>query len=223
MESSLHRQLKAEYAGPQARQEVRLGRWRIDAVVDERLIEVQHASLAAIRDKIQSLLAEHSVLVVKPIVARRRIVKLASLEGPVRERRLSPKQGTLLELFQELVHFTRVFPHPRLCLEVLLVETEEHRYPGHGRRRRWRKSDYEVADERLLAIRSRLRLERAEDLLQLLPQRPPRTFDSAQLAAAIDRPRWVAQQVAYCLRNMGAAREVGKRGNTRLYELTSAA
>lgn len=223
MESSLHRQLKAVYAGPSDRQEVRLGRWRIDAVVDERLIEVQHASLAAIRDKIRSLLDEHSVLVVKPIVARRQIVKLAGPEGPVRERRQSPKRGTLLELFHELVHFTRVFPHPRLSLEVLLVETEEHRYPGHGRRRRWRKSDFEVADERLLAIRSRLRLETAQDLLQLLPSRPPPTFDSAQLAVAIDRPRWVAQQVAYCLRHMGAAREVGKRGNTRLYQLASAA
>ena len=45
----------------------------------------------------------------------------------------------MLDLFEELVHFTRVFPHPRLTLEVVLVEIEEWRYPGHGRRRRWRR------------------------------------------------------------------------------------
>ena len=30
------------------------------------------------------------------------------------------------------VHFTRVFPHRRLTLEVVLIEIEEWRYPGHG-------------------------------------------------------------------------------------------
>ena len=44
-------------------------------------------------------------------------------------------RGTFVDLFDELVHFTRVFPHPRLALEVVLVEIEEWRYPGHGRRR----------------------------------------------------------------------------------------
>ena len=43
---------------------------------------------------------------------------------------------TYTDLFDDLVHFTRVFPHRRLTLEVPLVDIEEWRYPGHGRRRR---------------------------------------------------------------------------------------
>ena len=71
-------------------------------------------------------------------------------DGPVASRRLSPKRGTLLDLFHELVYFTRAFPHPNLTIEAVLVEIEEWRYPGHGRRRRWRKNDFVVADQRLV-------------------------------------------------------------------------
>jgi len=65
------------------------------------------------------------------------LVKLAEKGGEVLGRRLSPKRGQIVDLFDELVHFTRAFPHRRLTLEVPLVEVEERRYPGHGRRRRW--------------------------------------------------------------------------------------
>ena len=59
---------------PAAQCEVRLAGYRIDAVVDGELIEVQHGSLAAIRDKVHRLLEEHRVRVVKPIVARKMLV-----------------------------------------------------------------------------------------------------------------------------------------------------
>ena len=76
METSLHRELKRIYAGDGARTEVRRSSsYRIDAVRDGRLIEIQHGSLAAIRDKIRRLLDAHRVLVVKPIVARKLLVK----------------------------------------------------------------------------------------------------------------------------------------------------
>ena len=53
MESSLHRQLKELYAPSPEHREVVWDRWRIDAVRDNELIEIQHGSLSAIRDKIR--------------------------------------------------------------------------------------------------------------------------------------------------------------------------
>src|SRR6266481_5436648 len=100
METTLHRQLKEHYsAAVGGLVEQRVGRYRIDVVIGRELVEIQLASLSAIRGK---------------VVARRR----------------SPKQGTVLDVFEELVHFTRVFPHRRLTLEVVLVEIEEWRVPG---------------------------------------------------------------------------------------------
>lgn len=219
METSLHQSLKLHYALDPARCEQRLGRYRIDAVAaDGRLIEIQHGSLGAIRPKIRELLQSHDVLIVKPIVVGKLLVKRARQGGPVIGRRRSPKQGSLVDLFHELVYFVDIFPHERLTLEVLLVDIEEWRYPGHGRRRRWREGDFVVEDQHLLKIRETLPLVTRADLRALLPKKLPSPFHSGQLATAMDVPRWVAQRVAYCLRSMQIVSEVGKERNTRLYD-----
>jgi len=223
METSLHRELKILYAGRKAQFEVPWpGGYRIDAVVGGRLIEVQHSSLGAIRDKIARLLEGHKVTIVKPIVATRMLVKQAARGGEVIARRLSPKRGKLLDLFDELVHFTRVFPHPRLTLEVLLVDIEEWRFPGHGRRRRWRENDHEVEDERLVSIQAKHRLRTAADLASLV-RRPvadsplPAEFHTGDLAQWLGVRRWVAQRIAYCLVRMEQMKQVGQQGNARIY------
>ncbi len=218
METSLHRQLKQLYAIPGSQVEQRLGRYRIDVVQPGRLVEIQVASLTAIRDKIAVLLKKHDVLVVKPLVVRKHLVKLRRAGGKIVSRRLSPKRQTLLDLFDELVHFTRVFPHSRLTLEVPLLEIEELRYPGHGRRRRWRANDHQVEDQRLLEIVGTHAFQSAADLCQLLPTTLPCPFHTGHLAESLGVERWIAQRMAYCLREMGAVQSVGKLRGAWLYE-----
>jgi len=222
METSLHRQLKEMYAEENAKREVPLAGYRIDAINRGLLIEIQHGPLSAIRDKIRQLLKEHRVLIVKPIVAEKMLVKQDAKCGQVVSRRKSPKRGNLLDLFDELVHFTRVFPHKRLVIEVAMVTVEEWRYPGHGRRRRHRENDHQVEDQRLVEIREVHRFRTAADLRRLLPRRLPRPFHTGQLAERMDIDRWVAQRIVYCLRNMGTIRAVGKQGNAHLYEFAAA-
>lgn len=221
METSLHRQLKLHYAGRDARFEVPVGKYRVDVVSGSRLVEVQHGPLAAVRDKVRELLEEHRVLVVKPIVVRKLLVMRSAKGGRVTRRRMSPKRGRLLDLFDDLVHFTRVFPHRRLTLDVPLVDIEEWRYPGHGRRRRWRRCDHQVEDQKLVAVRETHRLCTSSDLARLvcLISGPlPRPFHTGHLAELLQEERWLAQRIAYCLRQMGAVRPVGKQGNAWLYQ-----
>ena len=222
METTLHRQLKQHYATNDALLEQRIGRYRIDVVRGKQLIEIQLASLSAIRDKIATLLKDHRVLVVKPIIAGKYLVKRRRAGGRVDSRRRSPKQRTLLDLFEELVHFTRVFPHRRLTLEVPLVEIEEWRYPGHGRRRWRRDNDFQVEDQRLLEILAVHRFSSAGDLCRLLPPSLPQPFHTAHIAAGLGVERWIAQRAAYCLRQTGAIQSVGKLRGAWLYERPAA-
>jgi hypothetical protein len=224
METSLHRQLKELYAAGDAQFEVQLGDYRIDVVTSERLIEIQHGSLGAIRDKIRALLRRkdrREVLVVKPIVASKLLIKQSEPGGETIHRRMSPKRGRLLDLFDDLVHFSNVFPHRRLTLEVPLVEIEELRYPGHGRRRRWRLNDHQVEDQRLVRVLQTHRFKTGGDLAALIDCPLPRPFHTGHLAESLDVNRWIAQRIAYCLALMGAIRQVGKQGNARLYERKS--
>jgi hypothetical protein len=218
VETSLHRQLKERYAAGEGQIEARLGSYRIDVLAENQLVEIQHGSLAAIRDKIAALLREHRVLVVKPIVARKSIVRLDRQGGRELGRRSSPKRGRIVDLFHELVYFTRVFPHRNLTLEVPLVEIDEYRYPGHGRRRRWRRNDFVVDDQKLVQVTEVYRFASGEDLVRLLPAELPSPFHTADLAEMLDIPRWIAQRMAYCFRQMNISRQVGKQGNACLYE-----
>jgi hypothetical protein len=219
METSLHRALKSLYAGDTAQTEVVLDKYRIDAISGGQLIEIQHGSLAAIRDKIRRLVESHSVLVVKPIVAKKMLIKQDGPQGRVLTRRLSPKRGKIWDIFEELVFFTRVFPHPRLAIEVVLVEVEEWRYPGHGRRRRWRRNDQVVADQKLVSVGQTIRLSTAADLVDLVPAKLPKQFHTGHLADLAGIHRSVAQRIAYCLREMKAIEHVGKQGNALVYRL----
>ena len=217
MESSLHRQLKALYAPSDAAQEVACDGYRIDAVRRGELVEIQHGSLSAIRDKIRQLLRRHRVRVVKPIVAEKMLVKLDQQDGCEVSRRRSPKRGQRLDLFDELIYFTRVFPHNRLVLETPLVEVEEFRFPGHGRRRRRRASDYQIQDLRLVRVIQTHRYRTVADLRRLLPKSLPTPFHTGHLAQQLDVQRWIAQRIAYCMRKTGALHVVGKQGNALLY------
>ena len=64
-----------------------------------------------------------------------------------------------------------------------------------------------------------LRLAVPGDLLRLIPRELPSPFHTADLAAALDVSRGLAQRIAYCLRETGAVSKAGKQGNAWLYRL----
>ncbi len=222
METSLHRALKEHFRRDGGVLEGRLESFRIDVINPDELVEIQHAGLGQLRDKLRRLLLRHDVLVVKPLIHRKQIVRHKKKGGQVASRRWSPKRGDILEIFDDLVHFVQVFPHPRLALEVPLVDVEEARYPGHGRRRRWRAKDHCVADQSLLAMHETYRFETAHDLLSLFPNDVDTPFHTGQLAERLEIPRWRAQKIAYCLLKTGAARAVGRTRAGRWYEFEAA-
>ncbi|OYW18273.1 MAG: hypothetical protein B7Z55_10930 [Planctomycetales bacterium 12-60-4] len=215
METTLHRQLKALYAGPKAKCEVWVDGYRIDAVKRGRLIEIQQSSLAALRSKVRTLLQSHSVLIVKPLFARKLIIRRDPKTHQILSQRTSPQHQTVWDLFLELVHFVDVFPHPRLTLEVLLTEIEEQRCDRPSRR--WKGKAYRIIDRQLTEVGVRNVFRSAADLRKLLPGDLPTEFTSNELAAAAGLPSWWAQKVTYCLRKTGAVETVGKRRHSWLY------
>jgi hypothetical protein len=216
METSLHRGLKDLYGpGRGGRCEVTMGGYRIDAVDGGgTLVEVQSGPLGALKPKLRTLLPDHRVCVVKPIVVRRKIIRHDRVDGPRRSSRMSPKRGALVDVFDDLVGVASLLGDRNLSVELLAVEVEEVRV---ARRRR---PGYSVVDRRLEGILETLRLDEPDDLWGLLPAglADSGPFTTRDLARKMDVPLPFAQRVAYCLRLSGAARTVGKVGNCHLYK-----
>jgi hypothetical protein len=215
MEMGLHRALKALYgSAPGARLEVHLDGFRID-VVDEtgRLVEIQSGALGPLRGKLARLLPSHQVRVVKPVILEKRVVRRARIEGPDCSARRSPKCGTIVDVFEDLVGLAQLFPHRNLTIEVVGVSIDEIRIP------RRRRPGYQVADRRLRAVHDRRLLRIASDLWELLPDEYDWTepFTTAEIARRTNRPLWIAQRIAYCLRLTGASMMTGKRRHHILY------
>lgn len=211
METSLHQQLKSHYATSPDQIEVAVGGYRIDVVRDHELIEIQCASLSAIRKKIIDLLQRHDVRIVKPSVHRTRICKRDVKGGPIVSNRLSPKCGQVHELFEELIYLRGVFPHPRLTLEIPIVDVNQVRWMRKKKSRRRRDPGFVIEDTQLVEVRSTIELTDAADLWRLLPldsaavvPAGKNEFNTQDLADAVGCPRWIAQRIAYVLHHCQA-------------------
>lgn len=215
-EKPLHAALKEWYAQPGDQFEVLMDGLVVDIVRGDLLVEIQTCNLASIKRKLMGLVEHHPVRVVYPIAQEKWIVRLAE-DGSPASRRRSPKRGAIEQVFGELVHVPALLAHPNFSIEVLFIQEEElRRYDG---RRGWRRGGWVIHERRLVQVVGRHLLESPADAGALLPAALPAPFTTSDLAAAIAGPRRLAQQMVYCLREMGALAPVGRRGRAILYRV----
>ncbi len=216
-ETPLHASLKQWYAQAGGRMELQVDGYVIDVVHDDVLIEVQTSGFSSMKPKLTRLLdAGHRVRIVHPIPIDKWIVKLDGA-GTELSRRKSPRHGAPTDIFAELVSFPSLFARSELELHVLLTIEEEHR--RQTSHRSWRRGGWSIVQRRLVDVIDGLVLGDVADLVTLLPADLPERFTTAELARALGRTRRLAQQAAYCLRNLGAFEPVGKRGNAIEYRI----
>lgn len=220
-EGPLHRALKEHYSVAGARHEVPVGSFVADVVhPDDWLYEIQTGGFGGLRRKLEALVDEYRVVLVHPIARVRHIVKLAEQPDEAPGRRRSPKRGAVAHVVGELVSIPRLLNHPNFQLEVVLTEEEELRQRSAGRA--WRRKGWEVVQRRLCAVLEQHRFTCAADLFGLLDAPLPETFTTADLASSMGQPRWLAQKLAYCLREAGEIAVCGKDGNALRYRRVNA-
>jgi hypothetical protein len=218
-EGPLHQALKAHYSVAGARQEVAVGSFVADVLhPDQAIYEIQTSGFGSLRRKLETVLQEHRVVLVHPIPYVRYIVKLTGSAGEESSRRRSPKRGAVAHVVAELVSIPRLLNHPNFELEVVLTEEEELRRHVPGRS--WRRRGWQVVQRRLCRVLEQRRFRSASDLLGLLREPLAESFTTADLACCLGEPRWVAQKLAYCLREAGEIDICGKDGNALRYRLS---
>jgi hypothetical protein len=217
-EKPLHAALKTWYAQPGDRFEVAVDGFIVDIVRDELLVEIQTRNFSAIKRKLTELVAHHPVRLVHPIAREKWIVKVAEDQRTQLSRRKSPKRCTWQAVFEELVSFPSLLAEANFSLEVVLIQEEEVR--RHDDRRGWRRRGWVTQERRLLHVVDRRIFVRPADMADLIPPTVAEPFTTADLAAALARPRRLAQKMAYCLREMGVIEPVSKQGNAFLYTRT---
>lgn len=214
-EKPLHEALKHWYAQSKDKFEVSVDGFVVDIVRGDLLVEVQTRNFAAIRRKLEKLVASHKVRLVYPIPYEKWIIKKPYGEdGPV-SRRKSPKRSDFEHVFDELVSFPQLLMNPNFSLELLLIQEEEVRcYDGT---RAWRRRGWVTYERRLLGVVEQRIIMSPADMSAFVPPELVEPFTTSNLADAIGKPRRFAQKMVYCLRLMGCITPVGKSANAILY------
>ena len=212
-EGSLHRGLKDWLAQPGDRFEVPLGQFVIDIVRGDLLIEIQTGSIGAMGHKLDRLLDDHRIRIVRPIAATR------WFEQPGKKRRKSPKRQHLWSIFDEMVSIPTLLEHPNLELQVLLIEESEVRSATDRVRRGQRGR---VVDRRLDTVIEQHLITSLDQMLAVLPGDLDQPFGTAELAKAAGIPRDLAQRVCYVLRHAGLIDEVQRTRAGILYRRKAA-
>jgi hypothetical protein len=215
-EGSLHAALKAHYAQPGDGFEVPLEGFVVDIVRgagtdDELLIEIQTGSFGAMGRKLDHLLEGRRVHIVHPISVR------TVLERQGR-RRASPVKGRLFDVLDELVSLPSMLDHPRLTLDVVLVETTAVQVPDASRRRgRGGWSTVDRVLDRIVEVRT---FTGMEDVAAFVTGPLPGRFTTADLAVAAGVDRDTARKLANCLAAGACIDEVGRTRTGKLYRWT---
>ncbi|MHA1883269.1 MAG: hypothetical protein ACTSUO_09530 [Candidatus Thorarchaeota archaeon] len=216
-ERSLHAKLKEIYKQPGDQLEVSVGKFVIDIVRDDLLIEIQTRNFSAIKNKLMQLLKDHKVLLVYPIPKEKWIVRETPDGSSVISRRKSPKRLDFIDVFRELVRIPRILRHSNFSLELVLIKEEQVLCKdGKGS---WRRKGWSVIDRKLVEIIDRKLFSAPSELLDILPKDIPNQFTNKDLAELANITRNLAQKVTYCLRQLGVIELQGKQGRSHLFKI----
>jgi hypothetical protein len=215
-ESTLHSNLKLWYKKQGDQLEVPIENFVIDVLRNDLLIEIQIKNFSMIRKKLETLLKNHRVLLIHPIVKDKWIVAIDHQSKKVIHKRLSPIHHSYIYIFEELIRIPHLIANPNLTIESLMVQIEEFRVnDGKGS---WRRNGWSIQDRRLVNVLERKILHSPIDFLMLKPSSIKPPFTNAELAKLLKKPIRLARKMSYCLRKMGIIQVVGNKGRALLFD-----
>jgi hypothetical protein len=212
-EKGLHADIKDFLVEPGDKFEKRVDGFIADIFRDGQIIEIQTQNFGALRKKLTHLLGYYPVHLVHPIAVERIIIR-QDANGREINRKKSPKKGRSIDIFEELLYIRELVMHPNLTFEILMTREEVIRRQDL-KRKRWK--GWYVYDRRLVEVVDRIVLGSYRDFKNLLPDDLDSPFTNKELGQRLGCSHHQAGTITSTMKRMGIIREVGKRGNSKLF------
>ncbi|MBR4949435.1 MAG: hypothetical protein IKZ25_01535 [Clostridia bacterium] len=215
MEKPLHAILK-NYISPDINnQEIKIGSFFADAVVDGEIFEIQTGNFNVIRKKLEYFLKENKVTIIYPVSKTNRICWIDPETAEVKKGRISPQKGNAFFIFPQLYKIKPFLKNPNLSFRVILLDTEEYRLlDGYSEDR---KKGGKKLKKLPINIIEEIPLENLAQYLSLL-----KDIDGVFTTADFKKKFKLSQKIAQCSINilyyLGVIIRIGKKGNAFLYQ-----
>lgn len=185
------------------------------------LIEIQTVGLSKLRPKLERFLetTDDRIIIVHPIAAEKRLLRLDGATGELSRPRKSPKKGSFLSAYRELYGLCGLIAEPRISILLMLIDMDEYSLRVGPKKRH---SSGLIRYERIpTALRDFVLLRTAEDHADLIPDDLPEVFTVKQFAASAKLTQYCAQSAITVLSRVGAITDAGRRGRAKLYRSLS--
>ena len=214
-ESSLHKTLKFQYAGPGGKTEAAVGDYVADGISKSgEYIEVQTGSFAPLLKKIKTISANAKVRIIHPVIVCK-ILEVYDEKGVFLYRRKSPVKGTPWDLFDVLMYAPELALLKGVTIELILTDITEKRVKdGKGS---WRRKGMSIKDKVLTTWHEKRVFAKKSDYLRFIPFKKGVEFTVSSLAAECGIRDSIARRALYVLTKIKAVKRVGKTRNAWVY------
>jgi len=220
-ESSLHRTLKFQYAGPEGKTEAAVGEYVADGVrPNGEYIEVQTGSFGPLKKKVKTFAALGKVRIIHPVA----ITKIIEVYAPVKSakkaekllyKRKSPLKGCSWNIFDALLYAPELPLIKGVTIELVLIDITEKRIKdGKGS---WRRKGISIKDKELSAWHESIVFSKPKDYLKFIPFKKGEEFTVALLSKKAGIKTDLARKALYVLTKMKLINRIGKKGPAWVY------
>ena len=216
-EKTVHAVMKLYYEPDEDYHEVPIEGYIADIYTGKRIIEIQNGNFNRLRPKLEAYLPLYPVTVVYPIPHHKWLIWMEEETGALSKRHKSPVTGNVYHAFPELYKIKQFLLHPNLSFAFPLLDLDEYRLlDGWSKNRKRGSHRY---DRMHLTIFDEIRIECAEDFLQLVPYELEEPFTVKEFAQAAKITRDLSSATLPLLTYMQLLTRAGKRGREYLYEV----
>ena len=216
-EKTVHAVMKLYYEPDEDYHEVPIEGYIADIYTGKRIIEIQNGNFNRLRPKLEAYLPLYPVTVVYPIPHHKWLIWMEEKTGALSKRHKSPVTGNVYHAFPELYKIKQFLLHPNLSFAFPLLDLDEYRLlDGWSKNRKRGSHRY---DRMPLTIFDEIRIECAEDFLQLVPYELEEPFTVKEFAQAAKITRDLSSATIPNLTYMQHLTRAGKRGREYMYEV----
>ena len=214
-EKTLHRTLKYYFEPFKENHEIKIAGYFADIVGEKGVFEIQTSSFNKLRKKLSEFLTVCPVTLVYPIAMKRKII-VVNENGEHIKSFVSPKRGSMYNLFDEIFYIKELLTHENLTLCLVLFNGTEYRTTDKKRKSR---KPYEKLDTIPEELIDEIYIRNPSDYKIFLPEGLAEGFTSQDVSQGMKIPRHRAQTVLNILNNIGTVQRTGKSGNSYTYKM----
>lgn len=216
-EKTTHAVLKHTYCPDPFYHEVPIAGSIADICTGDEIIEIQSGGFHPLKNKLERFLPLMPVTIVHPIAHTKWLHWIHPETGEVSQRRKSPKQGSAVEIFKELIYLLPYLTDPNLHICIPLLDLEEYRVMD-GWSKDGKKGSHRY-DRIPLGIAQEIHLDCVNDYMQLIPYPLPDPFTSKDFQKASRLSPKMTGRALKVLRELQLIQQCGKEKNAYLYTI----